>query len=41
VISPFAFKFALDERGRACNLYEAKLYRSVNPARRALLCPVL
>jgi hypothetical protein len=41
VIGPFAFKFARNERGRACNLYEAKLYRNVNPTRRALLCPVL
>jgi hypothetical protein len=41
VIGPFAFKFARNERGRASNLYEAKLYRDVNPTRRALLCPVL
>jgi hypothetical protein len=41
VIGPLAFKFARDELGRASNLYEAKLYRRVNPARRALLCPVL
>jgi hypothetical protein len=26
---------------RASNLYEAKLYRSANATRRALLCPVL
>jgi len=25
----------------ASNLYEAKLYRSVNATRRALLCPIL
>jgi hypothetical protein len=41
VIGSFAFKFARDPRGRASNLYEAKLYRSVNATRRALLCPVL
>jgi hypothetical protein len=41
VIGRLAFKFARDERGRACNLYEAKLYRCVNATRRALLCPVL
>src|SRR5258705_7094753 len=41
VIGPFAFKFARDKRGRASNLYEAKLYGSVNDTRRALLCPVL
>lgn len=41
VIGQFAFKFARDRRGRASNLYEAKLYRSVNATRRALLCPVL
>jgi hypothetical protein len=40
VIGRFAFKFARDKRGRACNLYEAKLYRCVNATRRALLCPV-
>ena len=41
VIGRFAAKFARNKRGRASNLYEAKLYRSVNAARRALLCPVL
>lgn len=41
VIGPLAFKFARDERGRASNLYEADLYRSVNATRRAILCPVL
>ena len=41
VIGPLAFKFAGNERGRASNLYEATLYRSVNETRRALLCPVL
>jgi hypothetical protein len=40
VIGQFAFKFARDRRGRASNLYEAKLYWSVNTTRRALLCPV-
>jgi hypothetical protein len=41
VIGQFAFKFARNRRGRASNLYEAKLYRSVNATRRGLLCPVL
>ena len=36
-----AFKLARDARGRASNLYEAKLYRSVDETRRALLCPVV
>jgi hypothetical protein len=33
----FAFKFARNARGRASNLYEAKLYRSANATRRALI----
>ena len=41
VVGRFAFKFARNKRGRASNLYEATLFRNVNPARRALLCPVL
>jgi hypothetical protein len=41
VVGRFAFKFARNARGRASNLYEARLYRSVNATRRALLCPVL
>jgi len=41
IISRFALKFARNARGRASNLYEAKLYRSVNATRRALLCPVI
>lgn len=41
VIGRFAVKFARDKWGRACNLYEANLYRSVNETRRGLLCPVL
>jgi hypothetical protein len=41
VVGRFAFKFARDWRGRASNLYEAKLYRTANATRRALLCPVL
>ena len=41
VIGPVALKFARDHRGRACNLYEADLYRTSNQQRRALLCPVL
>jgi hypothetical protein len=41
VIGRFALKFARNARGRASNMYEAKLYRSANATRRALLCPVL
>jgi hypothetical protein len=41
VVGRFALKFARNARGRASNLYEAKLYRTVNATRRALLCPVL
>jgi hypothetical protein len=41
VIGQFAFKFARNRRGRASNIYEAKLYHRVNSARRGLLCPVL
>jgi hypothetical protein len=41
VVGPFAFKFARNQRGRASNLYEAKLYRTSNATRRALLCPAL
>jgi hypothetical protein len=41
VIGRFALKFARNDRGRASNLYEAKLDRSANATRRPLLCPVL
>jgi len=41
VIGWFAFKIARNKRGRASNLYEAKLYRISNETRRALLCPAL
>jgi hypothetical protein len=41
VVGPLAFKFARNEHGRASNIYEAKLYRSTNETRRALLCPAL
>jgi hypothetical protein len=41
VFGRFAVKFARDDRGRASNLYEAKLFSTVNATRRALLCPVL
>jgi hypothetical protein len=40
-VAGLAFKFARDARGRASNLYEAKLYRTANATRRTLLCPVL
>ena len=41
VVGRFALKFARNAPGRASNLYEANLYRSVIATRRALLCPVL
>jgi len=41
VIGPLAFKFARNAKGRASNLYEAKLYRTSSEARRALLCPIV
>jgi hypothetical protein len=41
IISAIALKFAKNEQGRVCNLYEANLYRTSNEERRALLCPVL
>jgi hypothetical protein len=41
VIGGFAIKFARNDRGRACNLYEAELFRTVNATRHALLWPVL
>jgi hypothetical protein len=41
VVGRFALKLARNARGRASNPYEAKLYRSANATRRALLCPVL
>jgi hypothetical protein len=41
IVSRFALKFARNARGRASNLYEAKLYRSVNATRGALLSPVI
>ena len=41
VIGRFALKFEQNARGRASNLYEAKLYRDENATRCALLCPGL
>lgn len=41
VIGPIALKVARNREGRACNKYEARLYRSTIPQRRAMLCPVL
>jgi hypothetical protein len=41
VVGPIALKIARNECGRACNRYEAQLYRNTTPHRRALLCPVL
>jgi hypothetical protein len=41
VIGPIALKFARNAVGRACNWYEASLYRSTTPCRRAMLCPVI
>jgi hypothetical protein len=36
VVGRFTLKFARNARGRVSNLYEAKLYRSVNATRRAI-----
>jgi hypothetical protein len=33
-----ALKFARNANGRACNSYEADLYRNTTPHRRAMLC---
>jgi hypothetical protein len=41
VTGRFAFKFARNARGRASNLYELRLHRSVNATWRRLLCPIL
>lgn len=41
VMGPLAFKFAKSERGRACNRYEANLFRTTTERRRYMLCPVL
>ena len=40
VIGTWALKFSRGERGRRCNLYEAKLCRNSSELRRAMLCPV-
>jgi hypothetical protein len=41
VVGPVAFKIARNEDGRACNRYEADLYRNSTAHRRTMLCPVL
>jgi hypothetical protein len=41
VLGPVALKIARNAEGRACNRYEAELYRNTTPRRRAMLCPVL
>ena len=41
VVGPVALKIARNKDGRACNKYEALLYRSTATHRRAMLCPVL
>jgi hypothetical protein len=41
VLGPVALKIARNAEGRACNRYEADVYRNTTPRRRALLCPVL
>ena len=41
VLGSIAAKVARNAEGRACNRYEANLYRSVTPHRRAMLSPVL
>jgi hypothetical protein len=40
-VGPVAVKIARNKMGRACNKYEADLYRNTTPTRRAMLCPVL
>jgi hypothetical protein len=41
VVGPIALKIARNKDGRACNTYEAALYRNTTTHRRAMLCPVL
>jgi hypothetical protein len=41
VIGAAALRFARNANGRACNRYEADLYRNTTPRRRAPFCPVL
>jgi hypothetical protein len=41
VVGPLALKFAVGERGRRSNRFEADLYVRVNARRRAMLCPVV
>jgi hypothetical protein len=41
VLGPIALKIARNADGRACNRYEADLYRTTTPQRWAMLCPVL
>lgn len=41
VLWPLALKFAIGERGKRCNRYEADLYARVDRRRRSMLCPVL
>jgi hypothetical protein len=43
VVGPVALKIARNQEGRACNRYEANLYRTTTTTtrRRAMLCPVL
>jgi hypothetical protein len=40
-IGTVVLKFARHEYGARCNLAEADLYRTVEPRRQAMLCPVL
>jgi hypothetical protein len=41
IMGPIALKLGRGAPGRRCNLFEARLYKSVNDQRRAMLCPVL
>ena len=41
VVGPLALKFAVGERGRRSNRFEADLYVRVDARRRAMLCPVV
>jgi hypothetical protein len=39
LVAGLAFKFARNERGRKCNLYEHKLFMRTTPTRKEMLCP--
>ena len=41
IIGPIALKWAKNDCGRECNLFERDLYGRSSPKRRLLLCPAL